>query len=348
MLKFMAMRYAICALYGLLVFACGEKQDSHDFQLVVVENLFTDTLNIRAIVLMDGSLAFAADKGTYGSIDLKTNKVRTNVQLYDGIVPEFRAVAHTQTDFFMLSVANPALLYKTGDSGKMELVYKEEGPNVFYDALLFLNDSEGIAVGDSMNGCLSIILSRDGGNSWLKVPCSQIPSGGDGEGAFAASNTNIAAYGDTVWIGTTSGRVYISKDKGETWEVVTTPILNKEPTQGIYSMDFYDGNLGVAIGGDYTQPEGNRANKAITLDGGQSWQLIADGDEPGYKSCIQFVPNSGGRDMVAVGFTGISYSSNGGNHWKTLSDEPFYTIRFLNDSVAYAAGKDRIAKLIFR
>lgn len=342
------MRYVFVALCSLFLIACGEKQNSHNFHKVVIETLFTDSLSIRAIELMDGSLAFAANKGTYGSIDLTTNTVRTNVQLYDRIVPEFRAVAHTQTDFFMLSVASPALLYKTGDTGKMELVYKEEDPNVFYDALLFLNDRDGIAVGDSTDGCLSIIVSRNGGNSWQKLPCSQLPSGREGEGAFAASNTNIAAHGDTIWIGTTNGRVYSSKDKGETWEVVDTPIGSKEPTQGIYSIDFYDGNLGVAIGGDYTHPEGNRANKAISKDGGQHWQLLADGKEPGYKSCIRFVPNSGGKDLVAVGFTGISYSNNGGDNWKTISEEAFYTIRFLNDSIAYAAGKNRIAKLIFR
>ena len=37
-----------------------------------------------------------------------------------------------------------------------------------------------------------------------------------------------------------------------------------------------------------------------------------------------------------------------GTSWKHLSDEGFYTIRFLNDSIAYAAGKGRISKLTFR
>ncbi len=342
------MRYWFFVLYGLFITSCGETKNTHNYTSVGVNVIFTDSINIRAITLMQGSMAFAANKGIYGLVDLTTNNVKTNVQRYDSIVPEFRAVAHTATDFFMLSIANPALLYKTGNNGKMELVYKEEDPDVFYDAMLFLNDTDGIAVGDAMNGCLSIILTRDGGNSWQKLPCSALPDGVAGEGAFAASNSNMAVYGNTVWIATSKGRVFRSKDKGETWNVVSTPILHKESTQGIYAMDFYDENVGVIIGGDYTRPEGNTANKAITQDGGQSWQLIADGKEPGYKSCIQFVPNSGGKDIVAVGFTGISYSNNSGESWKTLSDESFYTIRFLNDTVAYAAGKNRIAKLVFR
>ena len=55
-----------------------------------------------------------------------------------------------------------------------------------------------------------------------------------------------------------------------------------------------------------------------------------------------------GKSLIAIGFEGIAYSFDSGETWKQLSNEPFYTIRFMNDSIAYAAGKDRIAKLIFR
>jgi hypothetical protein len=51
---------------------------------------------------------------------------------------------------------------------------------------------------------------------------------------------------------------------------------------------------------------------------------------------------------VAVGFTGIAYSGDGGKAWRDLSDESFYTLRFASDSVAYAAGKGRLARLTFR
>lgn len=104
----------------------------------------------------------------------------------------------------------------------------------------------------------------------------------------------------------------------------------------------------MVFGGDYSDPENNKANKAITKDGGETWTLVADGQNPSYKSCVQFVPNSKGKEIVALGFTGISYSSDWGETWKTLSEEPFYTVRFLNDSVAYAAGKGSVAKLSFQ
>ena len=331
----------------VLLFSCSEPEKRRPFTSVEIEILYEDSLSIRAIELMGNSLAFAANNGVFGTVELSNGKVRSNVEKYHTSIPEFRAVAHNATDFFMLSVGSPALLYKTGEDDKMDLVYMEEGEGVFYDAMTFWNNREGIAIGDTVDGCLSIITTRDGGHHWSKLSCDELPDGIKGEGAFAASNTNIKVVGDKTWIAATSGRIYFSPDKGKTWEIQTTPIVNTEPTQGIYSIDFYDKNFGIAIGGDFTKPENNTKNKAITKDGGATWNLIADGQEPAYKSCVQFVPNSGGKEIVALGFTGISYSNDTGETWNELSEESFYTLRFLNDSIAYAAGKGRIAMLSF-
>lgn len=338
--------------FGLLsilfvLFSCIETESKLPFTSVEIEPIYSDSLSIRAIDIVGNTLRYAANKGTFGNIDLSSGKIMEGVQQYDSLVPEFRAISHNATDFFMLSVGSPALLYKTGDAGKMELVYKEEGEGVFYDAMTFWNDSEGIAVGDTVNECFSIIITRDGGKTWNKLSCNALPEMIEGEGAFAASDTNIKTRGDKTWVATTK-RILFSPDKGNSWEAFETPVLSEEGAQGTYSIDFWDENRGIAIGGDYTKPEGNTANKAITKDGGKTWNLIADGQNPQYKSCVQFVPNSAGKEIVALGFTGISYSSDAGKTWKQLSDESFYTIRFLNDSIAYAAGKNRIAKLIFK
>ena len=335
-------------LLVLVVWSCAESTaEIREFGSVEVEVLYQDSISVRAIEIMDGSLAFASNNGVFGNIELSSGKVRTAVQAYDSILPEFRSVGHTATDFFMLSVGNPALLYKTGDLS-MEMVYTESGEGVFYDSMAFWNDREGLAIGDSMGGCLSIIITRDGGQNWAKVSCEELPQSLEGEGAFAASNSNIAVYGDTAWIATTEARVLRTIDRGDSWEVIQTPMGKAADAQGIFSIAFYDSEKGFAIGGDYTKPELKVGNKAVTQDGGTTWQLVADGVDPGYKSCVQFVPNSKGIGLVAVGYTGISYSSDSGLNWKALSTESFYTLRFLNDSVAYAAGRNRIAKLSFK
>ena len=313
---------------------------------VILQN---DSLSIRAIEVIGSNLAFAGNNGTYGLYNSVNNSWKTNIQKFDTITPEFRAVASTANDFFMLSVANPALLFKTGNEGKMELVYKEEGENVFYDAMAFWNDNEGLAMGDPTDGCISIIITRNGGKSWSKIDCENLPAAAEGEAAFAASNSNIAIEGDKAWIltGGVKSRVLFSPDKGKSWEVFETPLLQGEPTTGGYSMDFYDENNGIIVGGDYTNPEGNTGNKAITTDGGRTWKLIAEGNNPAYKSSVRYVPNSQAKQIVATGFNGIDYSKDGGESWENISNEGFYTLRFVNDSVAYAAGKGRVARLVF-
>ncbi|MFH4967348.1 oxidoreductase [Gaetbulibacter sp. M240] len=346
------MKYLLSALLILIFASCKQSPEFKpiQFKSVQIEPVLQDsTLSIRAIeILDDGNLAFAANNGAYGLYDVKKQLWQTAVQNYDSLTLQFRAVAHTKTDFFMLSIDTPGLLYKTGDSGRMELVYKEEGQGVFYDAMDFWNDQEGMAIGDSIGGCISIIITRNGGATWNKLDCEDLPEGLPEEGAFAASNTNIAIVGDKTWVATNTGRIYYSADKGQSWQVSDTPIIKAKPTEGIYSLAFYDAENGFAIGGDYTNPEAHSKNKIRTRDGGKTWELVAVGQNPGYRSCVQYFPNSGGKGLVVVGFNGIDLSADAGNTWKHLSDTGFYTLRFINDHEAFAAGQGGISKLIFK
>jgi photosystem II stability/assembly factor-like uncharacterized protein len=337
----------------LVMFGCrtNEKGETRpSFTKVEVETILEDTISVRALEVMGKNLAFGANHGRYGLYNDSTKEWKVNLQEQDSVLPEFRAVASTENDFFMLSVGNPALLYKTGDDGKMDLVYREDNEKVFYDAMTFWNDQEGIAIGDPTEKCLSVIITRDGGNTWDKLSCANLPETAEGEAAFAASNSNIAIAGDNTWIlsGGMKSRVFFSPNKGKTWEVFETPLLKGESTTGGYSMDFYNENEGIIVGGDYTKPEINKANIAVTKDGGKTWNLVSDGKGPGYLSGVRYVTNSQAKEVVAVGPAGIFYSEDSGNNWINISKEAFHTIRFVTDSTAYAGGTKRIAKLKFK
>jgi hypothetical protein len=86
------------------------------------------------------------------------------------------------------------------------------------------NDKEGIAIGDPIENCFCVIITRDGGNSWTKITCENLPNMDDGEAAFAASNTNIIIKGNNTWLvsGGKKTRVFYSSDKGLTWKVYET------------------------------------------------------------------------------------------------------------------------------
>jgi len=316
------MRFLLLLLMIVSFLNCsfGQKKSvKHNFSEVTIETIYTDSTSIRAIEINDSLLMFGGSNGMYGTftIDEKYKISERNIKVLDfeGKKIHFRAIASTKNHFFLLSIASPAVLYKVDKNMKeVELVYKEEHPKVFYDAMTFWNDTEGIAMGDPTDNCLSIIITRDGGETWNKISCDRLPKTSKGEAAFAASNGNIATIGDHTWIvsGGIKSRVFYSSDKGKHWKVFETPIIQGIETTGVYAVDFYDDKSGVIFGGDYTKPSENKKNKAITTDGGETWKLVSDGVGVGYKSCVRYIPNSGGKEMIVLGFTGVSISNDTG------------------------------------
>ncbi|WP_179345709.1 WD40/YVTN/BNR-like repeat-containing protein [Winogradskyella ursingii] len=360
------MKYLIISLLLLGITSC---QDDYvrppNVSEVVIEPIVEDSLlSIRALEFNDEYILYGSNdhigKHALNSQfkinlnDLSTNNGKEhfkNVITFNDQPLHFRAIKDVKGILFAISIGNPARLYKLYRKSKTpKLVYEESDEKVFYDSIDFWNEKEGIAIGDPTDDCMSIIITRDGGETWKKLSCEDLPKAKEGEAAFAASDTNIAIVGDNTWVATggKASRILYSPDKGKTWEVYDTPIIQGKETTGMYSIDFYDEKNGFAIGGDYTKPNDTLNNKIKTSDGGKTWKVVANGEGPGYRSCIQYIPNRNGKELVAVGFKGIDYTNDSGNSWKHLSDEGFYTIRFLNDSVAYAAGNGRISKLTFK
>ncbi len=347
-----------CFFAVLLLSACSTSPEesaqivhSPDQWVDVSFQSFPVNTSIRALAVRDNDhVYYAGANGAFGySVDGGTTWNHDSIEVA-GTYPEFRAIAVTEEAIHLLSVASPAYLLRSTDLGEnWEIVYTEDGETVFYDAMQFWDNQEGIAMGDPTDGCISVIRTKDGGRSWEKISCEELPEVKDGEAAFAASNTNIALQGDHVWIGTGGGsaRIYHSMDRGSSWEVFETPITQGGTMTGIFSVDFYNESTGVVFGGDWDVKSNASANAAVTKDGGRTWQLISEGRGPGYRSCIQYVPGSDGEGLVAAGIPGVAYSPDHGEHWQLLSDEDYYTLRFVPDgSAAWLAGNGKIAKMV--
>lgn len=323
-----------------------------NFKSVVIDTLFQDKISIRAIQIDKNKIWYAADKGRYGFYNLKTNQKNEKTIHKDLLKLEFRSIAQTRKHIFILSVANPGLMYQISkNDNQNKLVYQENHEKVFYDSMRFWNEKEGIAMGDPISNCLNIITTHDGGNSWKKIPCTKLPMVFIGEAAFAASNTNIVIKGNNTWIvtGGNKARVFYSPDRGNSWSVYETPIVQGKSMTGIFTADFYDSNNGFVAGGDYNVLNQNFSNKAVTADGGKTWKLVAENQAFGYASCIQYVPESNGKALVSVGVSGIYYSSDSGTSWKHLAtDSSLYTLRFINKNTAIAAGKNKMIRIHFK
>lgn len=341
----------------LLTYACQSSTEA-DQELVQIpqdlEIASIDTIafasSIRALqVVNDSTIWWAGSGGKYGySLDAGQSWVVDSIQ-WDTIQPHFRSIAVTQEAVFLLSIASPALLFRSIDQGQeWELVYQEDHPAAFYDAMSFWDDQEGIAMGDPTDGCLSVIRTKDGGLTWQKISCEQLPAAEEGEAAFAASNSNIALVGDQAWIvsGGKRARVFHSPDRGDNWSVVDSPIAEGEQMTGIFTVDFYDAQTGIIFGGDWNQKEVNSKNKALSTDGGQSWMPILEGAGPGYQSCVKFLPNSEAQAILSCGIPGINFSADQGQNWKKLSDESWYTMGFGSTwQTAWLAGNGKVGKI---
>lgn len=308
--------------------------------------------SIRAIeVINDSTLFFSGSNGIFGKL-VNDDITLDSIINMDGSKPEFRAIAFNRKNVFILSVGNPAMLFKIDPFQKKmipEIVYSEEHQNVFYDSMTFADENIGYAMGDPTEDCFSFIKTVDGGNTWIKADCNTLPKLVNGEAAFAASNSNIKALNNFVWMvsGGKASRVFMSSDQGENWKAVQTPIVQGQEMTGIYTCDFYDENNGIIMGGNWNNKPEKFSNKAITKNSGLIWSLIADNDLPPYISCVRYVPKKNGKEVVAVSTEGIFSSSDSGEHWKMISDRSFYTIRFTNKNNAWLAGHKKISKITF-
>ncbi|MEC4005658.1 oxidoreductase [Flavobacterium sp. SUN052] len=321
------------------------------FTSVKMDTILKDKISIRPITVSADKVWYAADKNRVGYQSLLNASKMERILNKDSIKMEFRSIAQTTNAIFILNVGNPALLYKfSKDLTSKKLVYEEHNEKVFYDSMQFWDDKEGIAIGDPIDDCFAMLITRDGGDNWTKVSCDKLPKMNDGEAAFAASNTNIIIKGNDTWLvsGGKKSRVFYSPDKGISWKVYETPIVQGEAMTGIFTADFYNDKIGFIAGGNYEKPNQNFQNKALTTDGGKTWKLVGENTGFGYASCIQFVPESNGNELVCIGASGLYYSKDKGTTWSQLSsDNSFYTIRFIDRQTAIAAGKKKIVKIKF-
>lgn len=305
---------------------------------------FTGT-SIRAIKAIDEKeVHFAGSDGSYGFTTDQGKSWNIDSIKIDGKGVHFRGIEITDRGTFLMGISSPAyLIHIPKGSKEWQIIYQEDHEKAFYDAIQ-IKDKLGVMMGDPTDECLSIVLSHDGGKTWKKVACDQLPKIEEGVAAFAASNSNISIQGDNIWL-VTGGKkalVYHSPDAGKTWSVHPTPIAQGEQMTGIFACDFKDDQKGVIVGGNWDQKSQNTASIALTKDGGKTWYIPKSGQQVGYSSDVQFLPYQK-NSLISASSEHLMISRDMGKTWHKINELKPYAVQMISNDQGWAAGNEFIA-----
>lgn len=229
-------------------------------------------------------------------------------------------------------------VYKTTDGGRTwALQFTNADPTGFFDALSFWDENNGLALGDPIGGKFQLIHTTDG-QTWQPLKCD-MPAALADEGAFAASGTCLVSQGESAaWFvsgGPNGSRLFHSTDRGKTWAVRPGPLTGGNKSSGGFGLAFRDATHGMIVGGDYTKPNEEGANAAITRDGGTTWAI----SEVPFRSGVAWA----GDRWVAVGTSGTDASTDG-VRWKKLEGGNFNSVQFAGGAGWAVGPGGRVAK----
>lgn len=224
-------------------------------------------------------------------------------------------------------------LYHTTDGG---LTWEKSNPTEIFDEnsfpnfVYFKDKNHGIAMGDPNGGYFEVYTTNNKGKKWKRVRQSDLPATLPNEYGFVCG---YAAVQNTIWFGTTRGRMYKSADFGKTWTVHLVDPAGKF----INEIAFNDDRLhGVAHLRDNT----GQTFLFSTADGGVTWTDL--GQPANWKnSRITSVP--GTNALISTGisnnpnFRGSAISYDNGTTWTEIERAVNKTVsRFYDAETGYA------------
>ncbi len=293
--------------------------------------------SLRGLCPVSQSVCWAAGSGGTVLRTVDGGESWTRHPVPDGASLDFRDVhAFDRDTAVLLNAGAPARIHRTEDGGRTwQKVYEDNDPAAFLDGLCFDDPFRGFAFGDPHDGAFVVLVTTDGGRSWERLPREAVPAPAPGEAGFAASGTNLCAEGGALWIATGgfAARCLRRAATGH-WTVAPLPLRQGAPSQGAFSIAMR-GARGVAVGGDYLEPQSDVGTAAWSDDGGRHWRPAMTGPG-GYRSAVAFLAD--GRTCIAVGEGGASWSADGGAHWRPLPGPGFHSVAVAADGAVWAAG----------
>ncbi len=226
-------------------------------------------------------------------------------------------------------------IFHTTDGG---LTWEHTSPGELFDNnsvprfVHFKDRNHGIAMGDPNGGYFEIYTTNNKGKKWKRVSEDKIPAPLANEVGWISGHYVI---GNTIWFGTSAGRMYKSVDFGKNWTVHQVDPLPGTYVNEIAFLD--DGLRGVA----HLRGRG-RTFVFSTTDGGLTWTNYYQ--PPNWKnSRLTAVPGTNAFISTAVHgnpiFQGSAVSYDVGQTWTEIDNAADKAVcRFYDANTGYAGG----------
>ena len=326
---------------SLMLISCSEKQYSFEFTEV-------DTpakSSLRAIHALDENIVWTS--GSEGQVYLSVDGgVNWNSRPVPGCEDtEFRSLHAWDAQHAMVFDVSPhGRAFMTNDAGlSWELVYESPVEGAFFNSMKFADDKQGIAISDPIDEQVFVLRTEDGGRNWKRL--ESLPPSVQGEINFAASNTCIEylpSGGIYIVTGGSKSRILTSMDHGSSWAFMDTPALTGA-SAGLFSVNFTNSSTGVAVGGDYSDPDREGIRALYSEDGGLHWKAV-ETKPAAYRSSVVALND---RLFFATGKTGCDYSIDRGKNWAFIDSTGYYAASALKGkNIIFLAGSEgRVAKV---
>ena len=263
---------------------------------------------------------------------------------------DFRSIAGVDAQTAFIASAGEAekglaAIYATRDAGRSwQRVYSTDRKGVFFDAIAFRDARHGIALSDPVDSAFFLLETRDGGRTWARMSHEGMPRVLPGEAAFAASGSSLIVEPNwLIRIATGGGgrsRLMTARQWGRTWRVDDVPVHAAGGAAGIFAIDVVD-TIGIAVGGDYTQPT-LKAPSVALWRAGEGWRVAAS-PPAAYLSGVAM--ERAGKGVVAVGLAGTFQSRDGGESWVQTDTMPLNAVRTIGKGWIAVGPRGRIARM---
>jgi len=309
-------------------------------------------------VVTDKIVWVSGSKGTVGrSVD--GGQIWTWTKVPGFSTSDFRDIeAFDGNRAVIMASGTPAVILKTVDGGQTwKLVFRDDRPEMFLDAMDFWDDKRGMMVGDPINGHFVLLETKDGGDSWRLLDSNLCPVALDSEAVFAASGTSLICWDKVMAAFVTGGsisRIVLCNANSYSWVSGSQQMTNGKSSQGAFSLALQSGKI-IIVGGDYLND--SAGDKSFHYIDQHSFDRFAKSPS-GYRSGVEFI-NKHKEDkkisVVTVGTRGVDfcYYQLGPSHdcWicEQVNLTSFNVVRKAKKgkAVFLAGGKGRVGKLIY-